>query len=200
MADDDRCDQSRQDVTALLHRWGQGDARAADELLPLVYAEVRRQARSFLRSERDGHTPEPTALVPETYLHLVMQHVVMWAGRSQFRAIAAQAMRRVLIDYGRQRHAAKRGGRERERVTLDGLASADGGDGHRDVDAEVLHRSLEPLEALDARQAGIVEMRVLTGMSIDETATAFGISAATVKRDWATARLCLRRELKRSGA
>lgn len=197
MAEDDRSARSLQDVTTLLRRWEQGDARAADELLPLVYAELRRQARAFLRRERAGHTLEPTALVHEAYLRLVRQHDVAWAGRSHFHAIAAQAMRRVLVDYGRQRHAAKRGGLAHERVTLDGLA-APAGSG--DVDADLLHRALDRLEALDARQARIVELRFLTGLSVEETAAALGISVATVKRDWATARLWLLRELERAGA
>jgi RNA polymerase sigma-70 factor (ECF subfamily) len=197
MVDDERGEPSRPDVTALLQRWVQGDARAADDLLPLVYAELRRQARAFLRRERAGHTLEPTALVHEAYLRLVRQHDVGWAGRSHFHAIAAQAMRRVLIDHGRQRHAAKRGGLAHERVTLSGLAAPSD---DREVDADLLHRALEQLEALDARQARIVELRFLTGLSVEETAAALDISVATVKRDWATARLWLLRELQRGGA
>lgn len=194
MADEDRSTRSPQDVTTLLQRWERGDARAADELLPLVYAELRRQARSFLRRERAGHTLAPTALVHEAYLRLARQHDVGWVGRSHFYAIAAQAMRRVLVDYGRQRHAAKRGGLVHHRVTLAGLAAPEH-DG--DVNADLLHEALRRLEALDPRQARIVELRFLTGLSVEETAAALDISVATVKRDWATARLWLLRELER---
>lgn len=194
MSEGVRPPSSGDDVTTLLKRWEHGDARAADALLPLVYAELRRQARAFLMRERVGHTLEPTALVHEAYLRLVRQRDVDWAGRGHFHAIAAQAMRRILVDYGRQRHAAKRGGHDHHQVTLDGLAAPDAAGV---VDAEVLHDALERLAALDARQARIVELRFLAGLSVEETAAALDISAATVKRDWATARLWLLRELKR---
>lgn len=195
VADHEGTERSGRDVTALLQRWEQGDARAADELLPLVYAELRRQARAFLRRERVGHTLQPTALVHEAYLRLVRQREVGWAGRAHFHAIAAQAMRRILIDHGRQRHAAKRGGGAPERVTLEGLAAPSAA-ADVDVDVDALHDALARLELLDARQARIVELRFLTGRSVEETAALLGISVATVKRDWATARLWLLRELR----
>ncbi len=193
VADHEGTERSGRDVTALLQRWEQGDAHAADELLPLVYAELRRQARAFLRRERVGHTLQPTALVHEAYLRLVRQRDVGWAGRAHFHAIAAQAMRRILIDHGRQRHAAKRGGVALERVTLEGLAAPSTA---ADVDVDALHDALARLELLDARQARIVELRFLAGRSVEETAALLGISVATVKRDWATARLWLLRELR----
>lgn len=190
---DDQLQPSAPDVTTLLRRWGAGHVGAADQLLPLVYAELRRQARAFLRRERAEHTLQPTALVHEAYLRLVTQQEVGWTGRSHFHAVAAQAMRRVLIDYGRRRRAAKRGGIAPQRITLAGLALPAQGGG---VDAERLHDALERLEALDARQVRIVEMRFLAGMSVEETSASLGISPATVKRDWATARLWLLRELR----
>jgi len=199
MADGSRESPPAADVTTLLHRWQQGDARAADELLPLVYNELRRQARNFMRHERAAHTLEPTALVHEAYLRLRRQHGVDWGSRAHFHALAAQAMRRVLVDHGRHRHAAKRGGGGQERVTLEGLAAPDAGQ-TAEVDAAVLTRALEDLERLDARQARIVELRFLSGLSVEETAEALGVSPATVKRDWSTARLWLLRELKRGGA
>lgn len=194
MAETDRPARSGDDVTTLLHRWQHGDARAVDELLPLVYAELRRQARAFMRREREAHTLEPTALVHEAYLRLIRQQDVQWGGRSHFHALAAQAMRRVLVDHGRQRHAAKRGGLALARVTLEGLASPGAG---ADVDVQALLQALEELERLDARQARIVELRFLAGLSVEETAATLDLSPATVKRDWATARLWLLRELKR---
>ena len=144
-----------------------------------------------MRREREDHTLEPTALVHEAYLRLVDQHDVQWANRGHFFAIAAQVMRRVLVDHARSHAAAKRGGHA-ERVTLTGAAV---GSDPRVVDVLWLHDALDRLAALDPRQARVVEMRYFAGLSVDEVAGVLGISPATVKREWATARLWLARAL-----
>ena len=175
-------------VTVLLRRWSAGDAGALDSLLPAVQDELRRLARSYMRRERDGHTLEPTALVNEAYLRLVDQRDVRWASRGHFFAIAAQAMRRVLVDHARGHVAAKRGGGA-ERVTLSGMADAQ--PERSGIDVLWLNEALERLAKLDARQAQVVELRYFAGMSVEEVAEVLEISPATVKREWATARLWL---------
>lgn len=180
-------------VTVLLRRWSSGDAGALDALLPAVQEELRRLARSYMRREREGHTLEPTALVHEAYIRLVDQHDVRWASRGHFFAIAAQAMRRVLVDHARGHVAAKRGGGA-ERVTLSGVAAA--GAERPDVDVLWLNEALERLARLDERQARVVELRYFAGMSVEEVAEVLEISPATVKREWSTARLWLAHALK----
>ena len=180
------------DVTRLLRQWGGGDMAARDQLIPVVHAELVRLARAYMRREREGHTLEPTALVHEAYLRLVDQQHVRWANRGHFFALAAQAMRRVLVDHARAHAAAKRGGGA-ERVTLSGLAAADPG---AVVDVLWLDEALERLAALDARQAKVVELRYFAGMEVEEVADALGISPATVKREWATARVWLAHTLR----
>jgi RNA polymerase sigma factor (TIGR02999 family) len=175
-------------VTVLLRKWSDGDAGALDALLPAVQDELRRLARSYMRREREGHTLEATALVNEAYLRLVDQHDVHWASRGHFFAIAAQAMRRVLVDHARAHAAATRGGGA-DRVTLSGIAAT--GTDRGDIDVLWLHEALERLARLDARQAKVVEMRYFAGLSVEEVASAMDISPATVKREWATARLWL---------
>ena len=176
-------------ATVLLLRWKSGDRHAIDELLPIVYEELRRLAKGYLHRERLEHTLQSTALVHEAYLRLIDQNVD-WQGRSHFFGIAAQMMRRILVDHARARNAAKRG--EGLKVTLDermALAEA------RDLDVIALDGALDRLSKLDEGQAKIVEMRFFAGLSIEETAEALGISPATVKRDWAMARAWLAREL-----
>jgi RNA polymerase sigma factor (TIGR02999 family) len=180
-------------VTQLLQRWSGGDSRALDELTPLVYSEVRKLARSYLRRERPNHTLQPTALVNEAYIRLVDQRRVQWQNRAHFFGIAAQMMRRVLVDHARMRQAEKRGSGENAVVLDDALAvSAD-----RGVDLVRLDDALEALAALDARQARIVELRFFGELTIEETAEVVQVSPATVKREWAAARTWLRRELER---
>jgi RNA polymerase sigma factor (TIGR02999 family) len=179
------------DVTQLLRRWSAGDAEALQSLFAAVEGELRRLASSYMRRERSSHTPEPGALVNEAYLRLIDQRQVHWAGRGHFLAIAAQAMRRVLVDHARGHLAAKRGGGA-ERVTLSGVAADAAA---ADVDALALHTALERLAALDARQAQVVEMRYFAGLSVEEVAEVLGISPATVKREWSTARVWLARAL-----
>jgi RNA polymerase sigma factor (TIGR02999 family) len=179
------------DVTTLLQAWGGGDRDALDEMLPAVYAELHRLARARLRGERADHTLQATALVNEAYLRLVDQTRVQWQNRAHFFGTAAQMMRRILVDHTRGRRSAKRGGNA-VRVELDeALAVAE----TRDVDLLALDAALERLEALDPRQASLVVQRFFGGLTIEETAESLGISAATAKRDWATAKLWLRREL-----
>jgi RNA polymerase sigma factor (TIGR02999 family) len=183
-----------QPVTELLRAWGAGDAGASEALVPLVYAELRRQARRALRREREGHTLQATALVHEAWLRLDGQHDVPWESRTQFLAVAAQMMRRVLVDHARTRRALKRGGGGGTQVTLSeadhAVAAPDA------VDVLALDDALARLAILDPRKARLVELRYFAGLSIPEAAAALGISQATVIRDWAVARMWLRRELE----
>jgi RNA polymerase sigma factor (TIGR02999 family) len=180
-------------VTELLRAWGAGDARASEELVPLVYAELRRQARSALRREGEGHTLQATALVHEAWLRLDGQHDARWESRTQFLAVAAQMMRRVLVDHARTRRALKRGGGGTQ-VTLGdaehAVAATDA------VDVLALDDALARLALLDPRKARLVELRYLAGLSSPEAAAALGVSQATVGREWAVARMWLRRELE----
>jgi len=180
-------------VTQLLQRWSGGDSRALDELTPLVYSEVRKLARSYLRRERPNHTLQPTALVNEAYIRLVDQRRVQWQSRAHFFGIAAQMMRRVLVDHARMRQAEKRGSGENA-VVLDEALGVSAG---RGLDLVRLDDALEALAVLDGRQARIVELRFFGELSIEETAEVVQVSPATVKREWAAARTWLRRELER---
>jgi RNA polymerase sigma factor (TIGR02999 family) len=185
-------------VTELLRAWGAGDAQASESLVPLVYAELRRQARFALRREGEGHTLQPTALVHEAWLRLGDQDAARWESRTQFFAIAAQMMRRVLVDYARARRADKRGGGAVQ-VSLgdaDRAAAASGGTQLDVVDVLALNDALARLEVLDPRKARLVDLRYFAGLSIPEAAAALGISPATVGREWAVARMWLRRELE----
>ena len=190
---------SRDDVTALLRAWGRGEQAALDELLPLVYADLRRQASRYLRAQRAGHTLQTTALVHEAYLRLVRQDGggADWQGRAHFFGVAARAMRSILVDHARARRAAKRGGGAQV-ISLGSPAAVAGGEGasESEVDVIALDQALARLAELDGRQAQVVELRYFGGLSIEETAQALGVSHATVEREWRTARLWLRRELK----
>lgn len=179
------------EVTALLRDWSGGDRQALERLMPLVYGELRRLAASYLRRERPDHTLQPTALVNEAYLRLVDQRSVSWANRAHFFGIAAQLMRRILVDHARRRQAAKRAAVYR--VT----ATAGSPSGDRAPELLALDGALSDLEKLDARQARIVELRFFAGLTVEETAEVTGVSPATVKREWRTARAWLRREIGR---
>jgi RNA polymerase sigma factor (TIGR02999 family) len=180
-----------QGVTRLLVRWTDGDGAALDELMPLVYDELRRLAQAYLRRESVGHTLQSTALVHEAYIRLIDQRV-SWQNRAHFFAIAAQSMRRILVDHARSRNAAKRGDGAC-RVTLDeGLIEAQ----QRDVDVIALDEALTNLAKLDPQQGQIVELRFFAGLSIEDTAEVLKISPATVKRDWAMAKAWLYREMQ----
>jgi RNA polymerase sigma-70 factor (ECF subfamily) len=178
-------------VTRLLLKWTEGDKQALEDLLPLVYDELRRLAKSYLQRERPGHTLQSTALVHEAYMRLVDQNV-SWQSRAHFFGIAAQMMRRILVDHARGKNAAKRGDGAVQ-VTLDeGLVAAN----ERDVNVLALDAALTKLAALDAQQGQIVELRFFAGLSIEETAEILKISPATVKRDWAMAKAWLYREMQ----
>jgi len=180
-------------VTRLLHEGAQGKAESLERLLPVVYRELHALATARLRGERRHHTLQPTALVNEAYMRLVDQQTP-WQNRAHFFGVAAQAMRRIVIDYARTEQAAKRGGRP-ARVTLDDAMSVTDGP---QLDALALDQALGRLEKLDPRAARIVELRFFAGLDVDETAEAMDLSPATIKREWATARAWLKRELSAS--
>ncbi|MCP5119272.1 MAG: sigma-70 family RNA polymerase sigma factor [bacterium] len=180
------------EVTVLLHRLRQGEGKAADELAPLVYNELRRIAGAFMRDERPGHTLQPTALANEAWLRLADQNRADWQDRVHFFRVAARLMRRVLVDHARARLAGKRGGGEAP-VNLDWLEIADRPEKLEQV--LFVDRAIERLEGLDSQQARVVELHYFGGMSVQETAAALGVSARTVDRDWAMAKAWLRREL-----
>jgi RNA polymerase sigma factor (TIGR02999 family) len=182
---------SPQDVTDLLRSWGNGDARALESLMSLVYHELRRLARHYLSGERAEHTLQSTALVHEAYIRLVDWRNVEWQNRAHFFGVAAQMMRRVLVDRARERQAAKRGSGA-VKLTLDHALEMPAVD---QIDLQALDQALTRLEELDPQQGKIVELRFFGGLSIEETAAALDISAATVKRSWNAARAWLRREL-----
>lgn len=176
------------DVTRLLNAWGGGKQEALDELMPVVYQELRKLARHYLRSERDDHTLQPTALVNEAYLRLVDQKDVRWQNRKHFFGIAAQLMRRILVDHARKRNSEKRGGGEPPLPFDDARAvPAKPGELIR------LDEALNDFATIDPRAAKIVELRQFAGLSIDETAEVLDISPATVKREWTAAKAWLRR-------
>ena len=181
------------DVTALLLAWQNGDASAADALFPAVYSGLHDIAARAMRRETPGHTMQTTGLVHEAYLRLVDQRRCDWRNRAQFFGVAAQVMRRILVDHARERHAAKRGS-GLTHVTLGDESVAAGSDENA-ADVVALHDALETLARLDPRQARLVELRYFGGLNIDETAAALDVSPATVKREWAVARAWLRREL-----
>jgi RNA polymerase sigma factor (TIGR02999 family) len=179
-------------VTQLLVRWSGGNQAALDELLPIVYGELRRVARRYLARERPGHTLEPTALVHEAFLRLVDQRSVSWQNRAHFFGLAARMMRRILVNHALSKDAAKRGGRA-ENITFD--EQLHGSATPSDIIA--LDDALKALAVLDERQTQIVELRFFGGLSVEETAEVVGVSPATVKREWAAAKLFLLREINR---
>jgi len=188
-------DSRRSSVTTALAEWGRGDAGAAERLLELIYPELHRIAERQMRRERAGHTLQPTALVHEAYLKLVDQSHVDWRNRAHFLGVAAQAMRRLLVDHARERDRDKRGGG----ATLLELDSAAGEAGlavpGRSVDLLALDQALERLAALDPAQARLVELRFFGGLSVEEAASTLGVSTATAGRDFRSARAFLAREL-----
>jgi len=185
------------DVTQLLLDWSQGNQAALEKLMPLVYDELRRLAANYLRRERQGHTLQPTALVNEAYLKLVDQRA-HWQNRAQFFGVAAQLMRRILVDHARQHQAAKRGGSDLRRlsITSAGQLGLKQTTAEPPVDLLALHEALNELATLDPQQSRIVELKFFGGLSIEETAEVLGIGHATVERDWKMARAWLRRKLE----
>ncbi|MEP7149921.1 MAG: sigma-70 family RNA polymerase sigma factor [Acidobacteriota bacterium] len=182
----------RPEITLWLQEWSSGKENALDALMPIVYAELHRQAASYLRRERIGHTLQATALINEAYLKLIDQREVNWKNRAHFFGIAGQAMRRILVDHARSRHRNKRGGNV-EDLPLEAAEFATAKEGS--VDLIALDEALTRLAHLDERQSRIVELRFFSGMSVEETAEALGVSAATVKNEWRTAKAWLFQEL-----
>ena len=189
MSTDGPSDVSRP-ITELLVKWTGGDAAALEALIPLLYNELHRLAHSYLRGEKQGHTLQSTALVNEAYLRLVSQIPGRIDSRAHFLGVAAHLMRQILVDHARAQRAAKRDGGQRIELVeaLHPLQC-------EDIDLVALDEALENLSKLDPDQCRVVEMRFFGGLSVEETATAMGVSAATVKREWATARAWLSREL-----
>jgi RNA polymerase sigma factor (TIGR02999 family) len=200
----------QQPVTQLLAQWRDGDERAFAELSALMYDELRQLAQRHLRRERSDHTIQKTALVNEAFVRLVGQQSVDWQSRAHFIGLASKLMRRVLVDYARARLADKRGGGAGV-LSLDEMAAPEADeapdttptalqhlDAHTQEEVSAIDQALQRLEQIDARQAQIVEMRYFGGLTVEQTAEAIGISAATVKREWTLARAWLRRELGKS--
>jgi RNA polymerase sigma factor (TIGR02999 family) len=181
------------DVTILLKEWTKGKRDALDRLMPLVYDELRSLASSYLRNERPGITLQSTALVNEAYLRMVNQRDVQWQNRAHFFGIAAQMLRRILVDHGRSRKAAKRGSGSVVLPLDESLAISQ----KKDWDVVAVDEALDGLAKLDPQQAKIVELRFFGGLTIEETAEAMGISASSVNREWLTAKAWLGREMER---
>jgi len=185
------------DVTELLRAWGEGNHEARDQVVALVYKELRVRAAAHLRRERADHTLQPTALVHETYLRLVDQNRATWQNRGQFLGVASQMMRRILVDRARARRMAKRSGRWSRVPVSDAVVVV------RPVDIDVLDldRALTKLAVFDERKSRVAEFRVFGGLSLEETGEALGLSVATVERDWQAARAWLFKTLsEQSGA
>jgi RNA polymerase sigma factor (TIGR02999 family) len=178
-------------ITQLLIAWSNGDKDAFARLMPLVYDELRQLAARYLHRERPAHTLQATALVHEAYLRLVDQSQAQWQNRAHFFGVAAQVMRRLLVDHARRQHAAKRGGVV-PKLALDEALQVAGG---RAMDVVALDEALTALAALDSQHSRIVELRFFGGLTIEETAEVVGVSPATVKRDWSMAKAWLYREL-----
>ncbi len=188
-----------EDVTSLLQRWRSGERDALDRLTPLVYDELRRMAARYLSHERSDHTLQRTALVHEAFMRLVDQRRVEWQSRAHFFALAAQLMRRILVDHARRTGRAKRGAAA-PRVSLDDAPEVAGADPVDLADAVTLDTALTKLEALDATQGRVVELRFFAGLTVEETAEAMGVSPTTVKREWALAKAWLYREITGASA
>ena len=178
-------------ITELLIAWSDGHPEALDRLAPIVYEDLRRLAAGYMRREPAGHALQPTALVHEAYLRLVDQRQVQWRNRAHFFGIAAQMMRRILVDHARKRLADKRGGA----VTIVGLDEALPAGPSNTIDVLALDQALDQLTAVDVRLCRVVELRYFAGLNIDETASALDVSTGTVQRDWTVAKAWLFRRL-----
>jgi RNA polymerase sigma factor (TIGR02999 family) len=186
-------DARDRDVTELLQAWGRGDVQARDELLPLVYRDLQRRAEAYMRRERAGHTLQATALVHEAFLRLIKQDRIAWQNRAQFFGVAAEMMRRILVDRARARQMAKRSGRWLRVTMHDDVALG----GSHDIEVIDLDAALKELACLDARKSQIAEQRFFGGLSLEETGRLLGLSIATVERDWQAARAWLYARLTR---
>jgi RNA polymerase sigma factor (TIGR02999 family) len=186
-------DEVPPEITQLLANWSAGEADAAEQLMPAVYAELRRIARQYWQRERNNHTLQPTALVHEAYLRLADQKQTRWQNRAQFFAVASQLMRRILVDHARAHLAEKRGGHA-EHIKLEEalIPSAE-----RAANLVALDDALSQLAAVDARKSRVVELRFFGGLTVEETSEAMGLNPATVRRDWTFAKAWLHRALGR---
>jgi len=186
--------QNSHEVTQLLIQWSNGDKAALDKLMPLIYDELRRLARHYMNRERAGHTLQTTALVNEAYLRLINRKQVHWQNRAHFFAIAAQLMRSILVDHARSHAYAKRGGGARKIALDEALAVSQ----QRAADVVALDDALKRLAEIDQQQSRIVELKFFGGLTIEETAEVLGLSPATIKREWSTAKAWLYHELSRN--
>jgi RNA polymerase sigma factor (TIGR02999 family) len=182
------------EVTQLLVDWQNGSVEALDRLMPLVYTELRAIANRYLSRERNDHTLQSTSLVHEAYFRLIDQRQVQWQNRAHFLGIAAQMMRRILVDHARHEHRLKRGG-PLPSLSLDAAVAV--ATPAREIDLLALDEALDRLAAIDAQQSRLVELRFFSGLTIEEAAVALGISTGTVKREWSTAKAWLFREMSR---
>jgi RNA polymerase sigma factor (TIGR02999 family) len=189
-------DPSAPDVTQLLIAWSNGDQVARERLMSVVYEELHRLARRYMRNESPGHTLQTSALVHEAFIRLVDQKNVQWQNRSHFFGIAAQMMRRILVDYARSRNFAKRGGGAVKLSLEEGLIVSD----QRSDEIVAVHEALEGLTKIDPRQAQIVELKFFGGLSNEEAAAVLAVSPGTVARDWTMAKAWLRREISKSAS
>lgn len=179
-------------ITQLLHEMRSGGENAMNDLLPLVYDELRKLAGSYMRRERSNHTLQPTALVHEAYMRLMGQGDINFQNRAHFFGVSARLMREILVEYARAKNRLKRGGEHRTQIELDAAISLDI---RKEIDAVAVDEALSKLEALDERQGKIVEMKFFAGMTIDEIGEVLEISPATVKREWTSAKLLLSKML-----
>lgn len=186
-------EHSSEQITEMLQAWGEGDSTALEQLLPLVYDELHRLAGAYLRGERRGHTLQTTALINEAYLRLAEWKNVEWKNRAHFLGVAAQMMRRVLVDFARSRHYAKRGGDAQPVEFEEAKIAAP----RRDAEIIALDDALKTLAEIDPRKCLLVELRYFGGLSVEETADVMNLSPRTVMREWQAARAWLYRELKK---
>ena len=187
-------DETTNAITEQLIAWSRGDEAALDKLIPAVYQELRRMADYYLRSEDSGHTLQPTALVHEAYLRLIDQTKVEWVNRAHFFGVAAQMMRRILVDHAKAKHRVKRGGTT-PKVSLDETINLSS---ERAAELVALDDALKVLDDLDERKSRIVELRYFGGLTVDETAQVLGVSDKTVMRDWNLAKAWLYQQLSQT--
>jgi RNA polymerase sigma factor (TIGR02999 family) len=185
---------SAENVTKMLRDWRNGDQEALEQLIPVVYDELHRQAARYLRREHPGHTLQTTALIHEAYLRLINQQNIEWQNRAHFYAIAARLMRQILVDHARRRQATKRGGSDIKVPLEEAMVISPG----ENVDLVALDEALTRLAAIDPQQSRIVELRYFSGLSVEETAEVLGVSSRTVNRDWNVAKAWLRQQISES--
>ena len=189
-------DPNQQEITGRLIAWNSGESGALESVIDAVYRELRRMADRYLRQESPGHSLQPTALVHEAYLRLIDQSQVTWQNRAHFFGVAAQMMRRILVDHARGKHRTKRGGNERT-ISLEEVLDVGGG---KTPDLVALDEALNTLAEIDLRKSQVIEMRFFGGMSVEETAAALDVSPQTVLRDWKLAKAWLYKQLKKESA